>query len=1105
MSYLYSNNKAIFSAKMKTLYLTSNLKLNFTENGNQLYKNLLQNLDDSIFKKIDDKPLNQIDFEILLYSLRFVFCTQMNKENNFYNNILSKNSYKFINDNYIPGSFPFINEFIKSYNDLEEAFKKVIQNGYYICKDCGYLYEIPPCTLPYSEGKCPNGHPIGGKGHYCTKKDIRVFPNKDIIKKSNINSSFESITLAEYRMNYVDKFLKQKPKGIIKGYRFNDFERNDYVNDVHIITYRLLNFILYSYLMVAFILGFLNEQEMRDFLIENLFPHTLFGIIKKGWELLNKELIAIGFKNVQVFLNMTFETISKLINDLVLVDDLDKLNKFEKEVNDYIISIISNEKNIKKLNKEYDKYNNELLNSDFQMLKEIIQQNFDPSCYSKDSFPDLKFYCISNIYDLNTFTNIFNSNKENKNKYSLINILINLDSDLIKNAKKMKYLNNINKLSNLLLNIYSYKISRENAKIKTLQEELGYIINNFNEMNKQKTWTEQEFIDEYIIPFQKSWDEIKNKAVQYKCRILRDLDKDEKPLNININNTLNYFLVDDGDKEGGMFLASAYSNFIDWQNQFIDEIISKNNMKGILNSYVSQLEKQVNIQDATESEILNIDDEIYSFLNVLISECSMRNIFNKNDKTINYQKYNDIIYNYDLIEEELGKRLIPYLKKFKKDKIKFVTYFYEGFRGKNSTVLVDFNAKYAQRELTDDEKNFINKILKINNNSNFINDIFSSLQILMNEILKENYNQNYLLFDIIEKLPKYIILNEQLIKLIKDRYVEHKEKSFIINSLFSIFEYFEDLCWDEIQKNIPIDYMLELPKNVKKIIYNYFNTISFEKKIITRFNLSEALRKLISRSIAGSRQEIDIKSDSELKLYINREDLWSQEILNDELFVKEVDKIFNPQIKVGHCFCLYKLLKNNDINLDEILKEEKEEKPNKENMDNNDKNLIEDESDKKSEKENKEKNNLDESEFSHKSLLKMDNKSNNEDEEEEEEMNLYHKNENKKNIINQININSRNSQDNRINLGIKGQNSERNNLMGNNNNTGEFNNDNNLNQNGPTSNYNQIVCYRKQALRGSEIDYNDNDNKKENKTHRNKTSIKGKMFCNKCKCNCLIF
>ena len=41
--------------------------------------------------------------------------------------------------------------------------------------------------------------------------------------------------------------------------------------------------------------------------------------------------------------------------------------------------------------------------------------------------------------------------------------------------------------------------------------------------------------------------------------------------------------------------------------------------------------------------------------------------------------------------------------------------------------------------------------------------------------------------------------------------------------------------------------------------------------MVTRISLSEALRKLISRSIAGTRQEIDIKSDLELKLYINRE------------------------------------------------------------------------------------------------------------------------------------------------------------------------------------------------------------------------------------------
>ena len=1077
ISYLYSNNIVFISNKMKTLYLTTNIKIHLGNNGGLLYKHLLSDIDKKIIAKISDKPLTQPEFEILLYSLRFVFSTQMNKNNNFYNNILSQNSFKYINNNYIPGSFPFINEFIKSYNDLEERFKKPISNGYYICKDCGYLYEIPPCTLPYSKGKCPNGHEIGGLDHICAKKDIRVYPNEQSMTKYKSNNSFEALTLVQYKRIYVNKYLEQKPKGIIKGYRFNDFERKDYVNNIHIITYRTLNFILYSFLMTAFILNNLTEDEMREFLIENLFPHSLFGIIKRGWELLDKELKSIGFENVQVFLNMTFEKISSLMNKLDSVDNFNKLIKFEKEVNDYILDIIQSKSKIKEINTEYKKLNDQILNLNFQMMKEILQQNFEPTLYPPNLYPDLKFYCLSNIYDIKTFKKIFNSNNENKNKYALTNLLLDADSDLIKKAKKMKCLKYINKLSNLLLNIYSYKITRENAKVKKLKEEIENIVTNYNEMNTQKKLTEENFIEEYINPFLDSWNQIKDKSIQYKCRILRDLEKGEKPLEMNIVKPLCYFLVDDGDREGGMFLASAYSNFIDWQNQFIDDIISKNNMSGILNSYVSQLEKEINVQDATESEIINIDDETYEFFNDLISAHSMRNIFGKNDKRINYKNYNDIIYNFDMIEEELGKRIIPYLKKFKKDQIKFITYFYEGFRGKNSAVLADFNTKYTQKELTEDEKNYINKILKVNNNSNFINDIFSSLQIIMNEILKENYNQNYLLFDIIEKLPKYIILNDQLIKLIKDRYISSGIESFTINSLFSIFEYFEDLCWEEIQKNIQEDYMLDLPMNIKKYIFNYFNTINLEKRIITRFNLSEALRKLISRSIAGTRQEIDIKSELELKLYINREDLWNQEILNNDLFIQEIDKIFNSQILVGHCFSLYKLIKNNDINIDDILKEEKNEDQNNEeeinkaeggenniNCKNENNNLIDDDEDEK-----KEKNNLEDSVYSHESLLNMKASVNKEDE-KEEEINP------RENENNNGNYDGRNKVGQKLTVENVRQNSEREGLVENNVNN---------NNNGETNEVNQIYLY------GSEI-RNDDKNKENNIT------IKKKKCCEEC-------
>ena len=83
----------------------------------------------------------------------------------------------------------------------------------------------------------------------------------------------------------------------------------------------------------------------------------------------------------------------------------------------------------------------------------------------------------------------------------------------------------------------------------------------------------------------------------------------------------------------------------------------------------------------------------------------MRNIFSKEDNNIiKYKNYNEIIYNYDFIEEELRKLILPRLNKFKNNSIKFVTYLYEGFRGGKTSVLIDYKNKYIQRELFDKEK-----------------------------------------------------------------------------------------------------------------------------------------------------------------------------------------------------------------------------------------------------------------------------------------------------------------------------------------------------------------------------------------------------------------
>ena len=251
---------------MKKIYDNINNKLNFGEEGKTLFNYLLNNdlFEENIIKKISDKALNQNEFEILLYSLRFIFNSQINNNKCFYNDLLKKGTFKFINENYIPGSYPSKTLFSQAYYDIEQKLtKNRFGMGYYVCKDCGFFYEVPPCTFPIQKGKCPNMHDIGGINHICCKKDIRVFyQDGDYDKLCNewrghndwLNS-FVPVNLKNFKSDYVDKNYAKLKKGIIRT-DIKEIERNNPVRDIHIITFRILHFILYSYLL--FIKYFFN-------------------------------------------------------------------------------------------------------------------------------------------------------------------------------------------------------------------------------------------------------------------------------------------------------------------------------------------------------------------------------------------------------------------------------------------------------------------------------------------------------------------------------------------------------------------------------------------------------------------------------------------------------------------------------------------------------------------------------------------------------------------------------------------------------------------------------------------------------------------------------
>jgi hypothetical protein len=104
-----------------------------------------------------------------MHDFRFVLFSSKNNNNNFYFNLLSQQCKEYINNNYIIGTLPFNNIFLKSYNSLNVLLRSPtpIPTGYYICT-CGQYYTLGNCTCPSVAFDCYNKQcklKISGTGH----------------------------------------------------------------------------------------------------------------------------------------------------------------------------------------------------------------------------------------------------------------------------------------------------------------------------------------------------------------------------------------------------------------------------------------------------------------------------------------------------------------------------------------------------------------------------------------------------------------------------------------------------------------------------------------------------------------------------------------------------------------------------------------------------------------------------------------------------------------------------------------------------------------------------------------------------------------------------
>ena len=941
----------------------SNLMTNFKfyVNENKKYSNGTKKLinlffDKNIYNRNMQKTVQETEyFEIVLYAYRFSILSSLAEDDSIYSMMINKNCIKNISKSYIPGADLYCDQWVESYLNMKTIIKERREEGgscrgYYIC-DCGEYYFQVPCGLPMDISYCANCQkPIGGinqklvirkedKGVYKIK---RIYPdrnNKRAVESrmdlkriygknfypSELFDEFEKKMIAELEKNY---------KGILEQSYLHFINETKNVRKLDRISYRLLSFIIYSNIYFAYKCGFITLEELNSYKIvpikESRFngnydddtysynnyrcdllskrrkgldiqnaDNYIIRVLNKNWFILQKELRANGVDNIKIFLNLIFKDLFDVILNSSDMSTEERRDEFELKINFLIIEKIKEYSNKAK---NYMRDLESIYENNLEQEYLILERNTKIDFVEKD-YP--YYYELLSIPLINTkdIIEIFNSIKNSNKKYTV------LYHYLTTNHKEIKYLetfSQINNFVNYTISHYSNLISRKEATKRILKKEIE---------NKE---IPKSICNEFLKAYNKY--KLYEIANQYECHSLKEIVKQKE---LDLDDTLSCFLIDNGVQGQGMKLAALYSEYTKYQNSFLDKIISnidEDNKK--LKYLTEKISEKINPQKANQYNIIsfNISKENYSFLEMLLFY-SYKDSFDSNGK-YDFSKKDKIKYNLEEIEEELEGLLLPG-KKFLNDKLEFVIYQFEGFRSDNSQILLGFIEKYPQINLDEEQKQILFNFKNEQYSIDILTKILFSMQLMISYYHENIFENEQTVYETFQEFPDYFKINEEIKSLF------FNNKQFKLKHLLYVYEYFELLCFSEFKKNLDPCYNSneDISNEKKEKLEKYFK--EKPEHFITKINIATAVRRFISRYLVGIREDTDINIDDELFLNL-RNDCWDNELLiNQVLFERSLEELKKVGIKVKEGLRLYEYLGGDDDLLGNAVKNhiiEQEEK-----------------------------------------------------------------------------------------------------------------------------------------------------------------------------------
>ena len=870
--YIASYNYTIANLHKQNLDMNLNFFRNICqplfEKGSLLLKAIELFYNPNVYSKIKEQFNNTSNINYILHGYRYCLneLSFKNIKGIYYPLYDTNTSRKYLKEKLYPGNYPDSN---MVYSEIINHFKSKPEEACYICLCNNPYYHSIKLGFPGNNElnmKCPNcsrniGCYIDGKKLNIVKRNdyFRIFKDEkeiEIIKSHKDKRSklgeINYMTLKQFKDSFISKLNKEE-----KG--FHSLDLNLFKNDNKIIrnlsqiSYRLLNYILFSHLFFAQII--LNRTDFDKYLPKNTKWNDIIYIC---WNILRNELLKININSIEDFMNYIFVDIFQILNNEESIDNHEELVKFEDKFEKEIQKLIKNykEEKLKSIKCE----NVEEINSFVNLLKE----KFNSSYYKEDEFPFYKYFYYTDYLDEQYLYEKFKYMDENK--YPVLKMYL----DYINNKNQSEYsldaLYIFNSALNLLNKKYYNKITKAEAKKRILKYEEIYIEN-------KKLF--DDFI-EYYNSFGKAY--------------------------LSNDNPLCDFFIDDNNKFGKTYIT-LYKKFIKEQNEKFERIFNIKFKEGILGiNYTNR----INIQEIEEKEILTFKLSRSSFLK-LIYNSSYRKILDDSS----YRAYNEYIINYSLIEENLTDLLLKHIKLLNEDINEF-KYYCKEFDNEVSDTINKFRKKYICRNMyLEDKVNIYKFCLDKKNNvylyKQIINDFIELINFLNDQRNEDYYNsednkdnkinEKTKIYEILDKLKE--IISKYFIKLFENN------DFFTIDKIPDIFEYFLKCIYKDVSHYLE-NYGERLDDNYIKIIDKYYEN----HYGITKEDFAYAIRHFITLILFREDDIENILQNNYNNIinYLQSPDYWKTEVYENKNFIENLKELKQMNIPINQVFSLYEFL-----------------------------------------------------------------------------------------------------------------------------------------------------------------------------------------------------